>query len=83
MKGLDRHKALGPEGISPSVLRECRGTLVKPLVTCFRISLNENKVYPEWKRANVEPILKKSDTEVTLNYRPVSLMTMNLQDEIY
>lgn len=60
---------MGPDGISPVVIRECEETLVKPLV--FReIFLNEGNIPNEWSRTKVTPILKKKKeggTEVALN----------------
>lgn len=52
----------------------CVETLVKPLAM-FKI-FHKGNTPTEWKRANVAPININVDTELVLNYRPVSLMSI-------
>lgn len=74
MKKLDPHKASGLKGIPPFLLQGCVKTFNKTLAM-FKIFPYEGTVPNEWKRDFVVPIYKKV-TVVSLNYRPVSLMSI-------
>ena len=50
-----------------------RNELTRPLTQLFKLSLEQGKVPPEWKDANVTPIFKKGKKDNCENYRPVSL----------
>lgn len=75
LKSLNVGKAVGPDGISNRILRECADSLCIPLSRLFNISL-QSGVFPSlWKLANVVPIFKKNDRQKVDNYRPVSLLS--------
>lgn len=76
MKGLDVGKAMGPDGVSGWVLKECAEELLKPIYEIVKCSLDSGKVPTDWKRANIVPIYKGGNKEEPLNYRPVSLTSI-------
>ena len=76
MLKLDKRKAVGPDGVSGWILRECAEELCYPLTKIYEASLNQGKLPQKWKMANIVPIFKKGDTEDPLNYRPVSLTSI-------
>ena len=76
LRDLHPHKAIGPDDISPYVLKQCAGTLALPLHMIFNRSLTTGELPLHWKQANVVPIFKKGRRDVALNYRPVSLTSV-------
>ena len=55
----DPNKARGHEMISTRMLKVSGESTHKPLEYIFRSSLNDKRLPPEWKKANVVPIHKK------------------------
>ncbi|XP_076038458.1 uncharacterized protein LOC143023740 [Oratosquilla oratoria] len=76
LEALDANKAPGPDGISPTVLKECAEVLSEPLAEIFHSSLTTSDVPEDWRRANITPIHKKGNRSTALNYRPVSLTSV-------
>ena len=70
MKELDEKKAIGPDGVSGYILKECKQEMAEPIHDTIECSLRTEKVPKEWKRAHIMPILKN---EEPLNYRLVFL----------
>ena len=69
------NKAVGPDCISPKMLKYSKETISTPLCLLFNKSLSL-KTFPDcWKSAHVLPPFKKDDLSVTSNYRPVSLLS--------
>ena len=73
---LEEAKAVGPDGISPRVLRRCAEVLAPPLALIFRAILHDSKWPRAWKVSHVVPVHKKGSRSVTDNYRPVSLLSV-------
>ena len=76
MEELEDGKAMGPDGVSGSILKACREELVVPIYDIIQYSLASGTVPVEWKRADVVPIYKSGKKEGPLNYRPVSLTSV-------
>ena len=73
---VDVKKALGPDNISPHVLRNCAYQLAKPLSAIFNLCLVK-QIWPKiWKLARVICIHKKKSKSNMENYRPVSLLSV-------
>ena len=73
LKLLKIHKAPGPDGIVPRILRDYANQLAEPLSYIFQKSLDSSIVPSDWQQANVVPIFKKGEKYKPSNYRPVSL----------
>ena len=73
LKNLNPHKAGGPDGISPRVLKELADELAPALTTIFQSSMSSGVVPADWRSAYVTPIFKKGEQYNPANYRPVSL----------
>ena len=56
---LDEHKACGPDGIRPIILKRLRASISPNLQCIFSKSLAEGQVPDDWNHANVTPLHKK------------------------
>ena len=76
LKNLDVNKALGPDNISPYVLKKCASQLAIPLAQLFN-TCTDQQVWPKaWKRARVVATHKKKSRTCVENYRPISLLSV-------
>jgi len=73
LKGLNPHKAAGPDAIKPRLLKECAEEISPILTLIFTKSLQTGLVPTDWNQANVTPVFKKGEKFKPSNYRPVSL----------
>jgi hypothetical protein len=74
--GLDTTKSYGPDEVSPRMIKEARPSIVSSLTKLFNLSLLTETFPDLWKRANVSPLFKKAEDFLTINYRPVSLLSI-------
>jgi hypothetical protein len=72
---LDINKGMGPDGLSPLVLRRCAPHIAKPLQIIFNRSVSEGCFPKIWKTANITPIHKTGDKSDMSNYRPISILS--------
>ena len=70
LKGLNPHKATGPDEISTKLLREMASPLSPALTLIFQASLNQGRTPQDWKSENVAPIFKKGDKSKPSNTDP-------------
>ena len=73
---LNAHKSIGPDGISPYVLRYTADAFVAPLTIIFSQSLDQSSVPQHWSDAHISPIYKKGNKTDPSNYRPISLTSV-------
>ncbi|KAK7105260.1 hypothetical protein V1264_016666 [Littorina saxatilis] len=73
LEKLNPNKALGPDGISPFILKQLADVLAYPISKIFTLSMDEGVLPEDWRTANVSPIFKKGSKQEPGNYRPVSL----------
>ena len=72
LEKFDVRKAMGPDGVSNWILRECSSQLAGVMQNIINAILSR-EVPKDWKRADMTPIYKSGNKEEPLNYRPVSL----------
>ncbi len=72
MHKFNPYKGVGPDGISPFVLRNV-GSLSHPLRLIFQASIRTGTIPSDWKCANIGALHKKGSKQLPNNYRPVSL----------
>ena len=60
------------------MLKICHEEVLTPLKLIFQKSLAEGKFPSSWKLANVQPVHKKDSRQSKNNYRPISLLPINL-----
>ena len=72
---IDGNKFVGPDEISPWLLKECCAKLETP-ISLFNKSLTQARVPRAWKRANITPIFKKGEKKLSIYYRPISLTSV-------
>ena len=73
LKGLNPSKALGPDELHPSVLKELATELGPVFAHLFQKSLDTGEIPKEWSLANICPLYKTGDRALACNYRRVSL----------
>ena len=76
IRALSINKAIGPDNISPRLLKEAGRSIVPSLTALFNLSLQKCVMPKIWKRANVVPIHKKDEKHLLSNYRPISLLSI-------
>jgi hypothetical protein len=79
LRGLDKTKSSGPDGITASVLKTCADILCRPLSMLFRQSFDSGVLSSDWKTAIICSISKKGDKFDPGNYRPVSLTSLGVK----
>ena len=70
------NKALGPDNLSPVVLKYCSNEFKRSVCQLINRSLSEGVVPKDWLFANVIPVYKSKDKNQTSNYRPISLLSL-------
>ena len=76
LKSFNANKAHGHDDISIRMLKLSQKSILKPLKLIFEICLRTRLFPDQWKKANVVPIHKKDDKQLTENYRPVFLLSI-------
>lgn len=75
LESLDVNKAIGPDEISPRLLKATATEIAPSLCVLFNKSLQLGTLPTDWKLANITPVYKKGNKEYTENYRPISLLS--------
>ena len=74
LRSLDPSKAMGHDGISPKLLKNCALALYQPLHHLFSMTLSQNYLPSEWRTHLIKPVFKSGDRNSVRNYRPISLL---------
>ena len=75
IKSLKVNKAIGPNSISPVILRNFKKELSELLCLIVKLSFSEGVFSDSLKRAIVIPVYKNEDPLNCNNYRPISLLS--------
>ena len=73
---IGKNKSVGPDGIPGEILQLGGEAMIPYLARLMDITMNNNAVPDDWKKAIVVPIYKGGDRSVVGNYRPVSLTSV-------
>ena len=73
---LTPHKAPGPDGISPTLLRATARSLAPPLLRVMNCSLADGALPADWKLSQITPVFKSGKRCNIANYRPVALTSI-------
>ena len=76
LRGLNIHKATGPDQIPTRLLHDFADELGPTLSAIFQRSLDTGKIPDDWREAAIVPVFKKGDRHQASNYRPVSLTSV-------
>ena len=75
LRNIDPKKSAGYDGIPPKMLKIAAKEFSLPLTCIINDSITLSNFPSQLKRAEVSPLYKKSDTLITGNYRPVSVLS--------
>ena len=74
LRVIDEKKAVGPDDLSPRVLKELAEILADPITTIYQKSLEQERIPKDWLSARVVPTYKKKGERYDCeNYRPISI----------
>jgi len=71
LRSLDPNKAIGPDGVSPKVLKYCADVLCQPIRYLFQLTITNCYLPTEWRTHCVIPIFKSGDRAAISNYHPI------------
>ena len=57
-------------------MKELADLIAKPIAQLFNMTLEDNALPDDWKKAFVSPIFKKGARNLAVNYRPISLTSI-------
>jgi hypothetical protein len=72
LRNLDPEKSVGPDEISPRILKESSKEIYPVLTSIFNQSLSTGEIPDDWLIANIFPRHKKGPKDLPKNYRPIS-----------
>ena len=77
LSGLDVHKACGPDGIYPRLLKETAPNVAPMLTVLYQASLKQHKVPLDWKKVLVASVFKKGNRTSPSNFAsPAKFLNM-------
>ena len=76
LKSLKPNKSLGPDRISPVILRSCASELAPSISYLVNKSFQLGHLPEDWRSADIVPLHKKGSKHLRENYRPISLTSI-------
>ena len=76
LQNLNCNKACGPDLLPARLLKMTAEFIAPSLAQIFQLSLSSGKLPLDWTSANIVPIHKKGDKQLTANYHPISLTSI-------
>ena len=74
LKDLKPKKATGVDGIPSRLLKDGSDAPASPLSVIFNLTIQQNVIPAEWKKAKVTPLHKSGLKDDPRNYRPISVL---------
>ena len=74
LKDLKSKKATGVDGVPSRLLKDGSDALAPPLPVIFNLTIEQNVIPAEWKKAKVTPLHKSGTKDDPRNYRPISVL---------
>ena len=74
LRSLNELKSVGPDGVSPRLLKHCAKELARPLTDLFQKVTRAAEFPKSWKEARVRSVYQKDKVIDPQNYRPVSVL---------
>lgn len=71
---LKLKKSIGPDMVSPIILRNCASTLASPLCWLFNKSLSDGTFPSIWKESYISTLFKSGSRKNAANYRGVAIL---------
>ena len=68
LNNLNMHKASGPDGMGPRVLKEYSSEISPMLALIYNELLAQGTVPDDWRQAYVAPVFKKGEKYNAANY---------------
>lgn len=72
INSLKPNRCAGPDDIPTVLVKECKMTLLQPLLHIYILSLRTGTFPVKWKESYIVPIFKNGDRHDVRNYRPIS-----------
>ncbi len=76
LQSINPKKAIGPDLVPSSILKDYAEILGPVLKNIFQQSLDTGEVPDDWTKANITAIFKKGNKSNPANYKPVSLTSV-------
>jgi len=76
LTNINTHKASGPDQIHGRVLKEAVDIISPFLTILFQNSLDSGVVPNDWCTANITPLYKQDNKQLSSNYCPISLTSI-------
>lgn len=73
LEELNVYKACGPDGIPSQLLKETANCAASMLTLIYSVSLKQESVPDNWRKALIIQVYKKGARTCATNYRPISL----------
>lgn len=75
LEHLKAKHSVGPDGIPPYIIKDCRAVLWKPLLHIFNLCLKTGHYPDRWKITRVIPVPKSCANDNVTGYRPVAVLS--------
>lgn len=79
LKKVNPHKAVGPDGMPPRVLKACGEQLTDVYINIFNASLSQAAVPGILKASTLKPVPKRRDTLTLNDCRPVAFIPVAMK----
>ena len=79
---LNFHKTMGPDQILNIFLKKTAIHTAELLTYIFNQSISSHSLPKDWLQANINPLFKKGNTNLAVNYRPVFAVGSKLLEHI-